>query len=156
MTNPEVAEILERIADLMEIQKGDPFKIRSYRTAAETVISLQTPLAELTAEGGAAELKKLPGIGEAISKRISDLLETGTTQVYEDLKKETPETLLDLLKISGIGLKTLEVLHREFKVSSLDDLAAFVAGGGLASVPRLGEKTRGRIKYALEKRGYSV
>jgi DNA polymerase (family X) len=155
MTNPEVAEILERIADLMEIQKGDPFKIRSYRTAADTVISLQTPLSELATAGGAAELKKLPGIGDAISKRIFDLLETGTTQVYEDLKKETPETLLDLLKIGGIGLKTLEVLHREFKVSSLDDLAVFVAGGGLANVPRLGEKTRTRIKHALEKRGYS-
>ena len=103
MTNPEVAEKLERIADLMEIQKGDPFKIRSYRMAAETVISLQTPLSELVAEGGAAELKKLPGIGDAISKRIFDLMETGTTQVYEDLRKETPETLLDLLKISESG-----------------------------------------------------
>ena len=154
MTNPEVAEKLERIADLMEIQKGDPFKIRSYRMAAETVISLQTPLSELVAEGGAAELKKLPGIGDAISKRIFDLMETGTTQVYEDLRKETPETLLDLLKISGIGLKTLELLYREFKISSLDDLAEFVKGGGLAGVPRLGQKTQERIKRSLEKRGY--
>jgi len=154
MTNPEVAEVLGRIADLMEIQKGDPFKIRSYRSAAETIISLQTPVSEMAAAGGAAELKKLPGIGDAISKKIIDLLETGTTQVYEDLKAVTPETLLDLLKISGIGLKTLEVLHSQFKIRGLDDLAVFVAGGGLASVPRLGEKTQARIRHALEKRGY--
>ena len=156
MTNPEVSEILGRIADLMEIQKGDPFKIRSYRTAAETIVSLQTPLTELAAAGGAAELRKLPGIGEAISRKIIDLLETGTTQVLEDLRAVTPESLLDLLKISGIGLKTLEVLHNQFKIRSLDDLAVFAAGGGLESVPRLGAKTIARIKASLERRGYKV
>lgn len=156
MTNTEVAEILGKIADLMELQRGDPFKIRSYRSASEMITGLQTPLSEMAAKGGAAELRTLPGIGDAISKKIIDLLETGTTQVYEDLKAVTPETVLDLLKIGGIGMKTLEVLHNDFKISSLDDLARFAAGGGLSSVPRLGEKTSARIKNALQRRGYQV
>ncbi|MEP7271448.1 MAG: helix-hairpin-helix domain-containing protein [Acidobacteriota bacterium] len=156
MMNSEVAAILRRIADLMELQKGDQFKIRSYRTAADSITGLQTPLSELAARGGAAELRKLPGIGDAISKRIVDLLETGTTEVYEQLRAVISETVLDLLQIGGVGMKTLEVLHHQFKVRSLDDFAKFVAGGGLESVPRLGEKTRARIRAALTKRGYQI
>ena len=70
MTNPEIASIFGRIADLMELQKGDPFKIRSYRAASELIGELPTPMAEMAAKGGAAELRKLPGVGEAISKKI--------------------------------------------------------------------------------------
>lgn len=156
MTNTEVAEMLGRIADLMELQKGDPFKIRSYRTAADSITGLQTPLTELAAQGGAAELRKLQGIGDAISKRIVDLLETGTTEVYEQLRAVMPETVLELRKISGIGLKTVELLVEQFNVKSLDDLAKFAAGGGLMSVPRLGDKTRARIIATLKKRGYEI
>lgn len=156
MTNPEVAEILGRIADLMELQKGDQFKIRSYRSAADMITGLQASLSEMAAAGGATELRKLPGIGDAISRKIIDLLETGTTQLYEDLRAVTSETVLDLLKIGGVGMKTLEILHDQFKIRSLDDFAKFVAGGGLESVPRLGEKTRARIKASLQKRGYEI
>lgn len=154
MTNPEVAEILGRIALLMELQKADPFKFRSYRTASEVIGGLQTPVSEMVEKGGAAELKKLPGIGDAISRKIVDILETGTTPLYEELGAVTPATVLDLLRISGIGMKTLELLHFQFKINNLDDFAKFVAGNGLESVPRLGEKTRARIKRSLERLGY--
>ncbi len=156
MTNPEVAEILGRIALLMELQKGDPFKFRSYRTASEVIGGLQTPVSEMVEKGGAAELKKLPGIGDAISKKVVDILETGTTPLYEELGAVTPATVLDLLRISGIGMKTLELLHFQFKINNLDDFAKFVAGNGLESVPRLGEKTRARIRRSLERLGYEV
>ena len=151
MTNSEIATIFGRIADLMELQRGDPFKIRSYRAASELLGELATPLAEMAATGGVAELRKLPGVGEAISKKIIDILETGTTKVYEELRAEIPETVLDLLRVGGIGMKTLEILYRQFQVRNLDDFRKFVAGGGLLSVPRLGEKTRARIRASLEK-----
>lgn len=154
MTNPEIAAILGRIADLMELQKGDGFKIRSYRSASELIGELSTPLAEMAALGGAAELRKLPGIGDAISKKVIDILETGTTGLYEELRAAIPETVLDLLRVDGIGMKTLELLFQQFHVTNLDDFARFVAGGGLDSVPRLGEKTRARIRTSLVKLGY--
>jgi DNA polymerase (family X) len=151
MTNREIASIFGRIADLMELQKGDSFKIRSYRGASELIAELSTPLSEMAAKGGAAELRKLPGVGEAISKKIIDILDTGTTKAYEDLKAEIPETLLDLLRIDGIGMKTVDILYHQFHISNLDDFKKFVDGGGLLSVPRLGEKTRARIQKSLEK-----
>ena len=74
----------------MELRKDDPFKIRSYRGAAELIAELQTPLADLASAGGAAELRRLPGIGDAISKKIVEILETGTTPLYDELQSEIP------------------------------------------------------------------
>ena len=135
----------------MELRGDDQFRIRSYRTAADLIADLQTPIEEIAKQGGAAELRKLPGIGEAISRKIIDIVETGTTKLYEELNAEIPATVLDLLEIEGIGMKTLEVLYRQFQVTNLDDFAKFVAGGGLESVPRLGEKAQLRIRASLKK-----
>lgn len=151
MTNQEIATIFRRIAELMELREDNPFKIRSYRAAAEMIEELPTPLAEMAAEGGAARLRELPGVGEAISKKIIEMLETGTCQLYEELKAEIPETVLDLAQVEGIGQKTAQILYRQFKITNLDDLAKFVEGGGLASVPRLGEKAQARIRASLNK-----
>ena len=93
----------------MELRGDDQFRIRSYRTAADLIADLQTPIEELAQQGGAAELRKLPGIGEAISRKIIDIVETGTTKLYEELNAEIPATVLDLLEIEGIGMKTLAV-----------------------------------------------
>ena len=138
----------------MELRGDDQFRIRSYRTAADLIADLQTPIEEIAKQGGAAELRKLPGIGEAISRKIIDIVKTGTTKLYEELNAEIPATVLDLLEIEGIGMKTLEVLYRQFQVTNLDDFAKFVAGGGLESVPRLGEKAQLRIRASLKGRGY--
>jgi len=155
-TNKEIAVIFDRIASLMELRHDDGFKVRSYRQAAEMISELQTPLAEMVQAGGASELRKLPGIGEVLSKRIVDILETGTTPYYEELQAQIPVTVLELLSIDGIGMKTVEVLHDQFQIKSLDDFAKFVEGGGLNSVPRLGPKSEERIRGLLEKRGYKM
>jgi DNA polymerase (family 10) len=99
--------------------------------------------------GGVARLRELPGVGEAISRKIVELLETGTFKAYEEIKTEIPETVLDLLKVDGVGLKTLQILHRRFQITNLDDFAKFVEGGGLDSVPHLGAKTQYRIRASL-------
>ena len=79
-----------------------------------------------------------------------DLLERGTFDAWERLVKETPETVLDLTEIPGIGPKTAALLHQRFKVSSLPELKAFVTGGGLDMVDGIGPKTAERIKQALD------
>ncbi|HKE06150.1 MAG TPA: helix-hairpin-helix domain-containing protein [Blastocatellia bacterium] len=150
MTNEEIAGVFHRLADLMELGEDNPFKIRAYRTAAETIEDTTTPLAEMIEAGGVARLRELPGVGEAISRKIVELLETGTFKAYEEIKAEIPETALDLLKVEGVGLKTLQILYQRFQITNLEDFAKFVEGGGLASVPRLGGKTQDRIRASLK------
>jgi DNA polymerase (family 10) len=134
----------------MELGEDNPFKIRAYRTAAETIEDTSTPLSEMVSGGGVASLRELPGVGEAISKKIVELLETGALKAYEEIRTKIPETTLDLLRVEGIGLKTLQLLYQRFQITNLDDFAKFVEGGGLTSVERLGEKTQERIRASLK------
>jgi len=147
--NPDVASVFKRIADLLEFKDENPFKLRSYRVASETIEELQTPVAEIAARGGAPELQKIPGIGKSISSQILEVLQTGTSSLLESIKEELPESVLDLKRVSGIGLKTSQLLYKDFGIKSLEELKAFADGGGLLSVPGLGEKTIERIKASL-------
>ncbi len=154
MTNQDIADVFRRLANLLELREDDPFRIRSYRTAAETIEDWPKPLAEIAAEGDGAALRELPGIGAAISQKILDLLATGTFKTYEDLTAEIPDTVLDLLKVDGVGIRLLHTLYSQFHLTNLDDFAKFVAGGGLNSVPKLGEKGQARIRESLKQLGY--
>jgi DNA polymerase (family 10) len=148
MDNRDVASVLERIADLLEFKDENPFKLRSYRVAAETISEMQRPIAEIAARG-AASLQELPGIGKSLSAQIVEIIQTGTSSFFEELKEEIPESVLELRRVSGIGLKTSQQLYRDFGIKSLDELKAFAEGGGLESVTGLGEKTAARIKSSL-------
>src|SRR5437764_11482665 len=148
--NREVAGVLERIADLLEFKDENPFKLRSYRVAAETIAEMQQPVAEIAARGAAA-LQELPGIGKSLSAQIIEIIETGTSSFFEELKEATPESVLELRRVSGIGLKTSQLLYQDFGIKSLDELKAFADGGGLDSVPGLGDKTAQRIKSSLNR-----
>jgi DNA polymerase (family X) len=154
MTNQEIAQVFIRLADLLEILDENPFKIRSYRSAAQTIEDTAKPLTEIVEEGGAAKLRELPGIGEAISKKIIELLERGTFKLFDEVRAQIPETVLDLIKIDGIGLKTLQILYRQFQITNLEDFAKFVDGGGLESVPRMSENLQQRIRQSLKRLGY--
>jgi DNA polymerase (family 10) len=154
MTNPEIAAVFRRLANLMELRDDNQFKIRAYRTAADTIEDTTTPLAEIIEAGGVSRLRELPGIGEAISKKIFDLVKTGSFKAYEEIRGEIPETVLDLLEVDGVGIKTLQILYRQFQISRLDDFARFVEGGGLNSVPGFGEKSQHRIRASLKHLGY--
>jgi len=154
MDNQEIAAVFRRLADLMELGEDNPFKIRAYRAAADTIEDTTTPLAEMVEAGGVSRLRELPGVGEAISKKIVELLETGTFKAYEEIKAEIPESVLDLLKVEGVGLKTLQIFYSQFQITNLEDFAKFVAGGGLGSVPRLGERAQERIRASLKALGY--
>ena len=151
MNNEAIAERFSRLAQLMEIRGDDRYRIRSYQNAAEVIETWPTPLKKIAAEEGAKGLQTIPGVGKAISSKIIELLERGTFEAWEKLTAETPETVLDLLRVSGIGLKTAATLHQQFKITSLDDLKKFVAGGGVEMVDGIGEKSAERIKESLQR-----
>jgi DNA polymerase (family 10) len=147
--NAEVARVLQQIADMLEFQNENPFKFRSYQMAAETIGSMGTPITEIKARGGASELQKIPGIGKTISAQIIEIIETGKSSYFEEVTKDVPATVLDLRRVSGIGLKTAQLLYRDFGIKSLEELRSLAEAGGLASVPGLGEKTIARITKSL-------
>jgi DNA polymerase (family 10) len=151
MDNEAIAERFTRLANMMEIRGDDHYRIRSYRNAAEVIETWPTPLEKIAAEEGIKGLQTLPGVGKAISSKINELIEKGTFDAWEKLLAETPETVLDLMRVNGIGIKTAATLHQQFKISSLNDLKQFVAGGGLEMVDGLGEKSIERISESLRR-----
>jgi DNA polymerase (family 10) len=106
-------------------------------------------LKEIVEKEGVAGLQEIPGVGKAIAGKVIELLAKGTFDAWERLTAETPESVLDLLEIPGIGPKTAALLHQRFKVSSLADLKTFVNSGGLDMVDGIGPKTATRIKEVL-------
>ena len=150
MDNAAIARRFYRLAALMEVRGDDPFRWRSYRNAAEAIEVWPTPLKEIAEKEGVTGLQEIPGVGKAIAGKVIDLLTKGTFDAWERLTAETPETVLDLLEIPGIGPKTAAQFHQRFKISSLADLKAFVASGGLDTVVGIGPKTAERIKEALD------
>ncbi|MCU1265405.1 MAG: hypothetical protein JWM21_1723 [Acidobacteria bacterium] len=152
MDNESIARRFSRLAALMELRGDDPFRLRSYRNAAEVIEVWPTPLKETAEKEGMAGLQAIPGVGKAIAGKIVELLDHGTFDAWERLIAETPETLLDLLELPGIGPKTAMTLYQKFKVSSITELKKFVAGGGLDLVDGIGAKTADRIKQSLETR----
>jgi DNA polymerase (family 10) len=149
MTNEEIARRFERLATLMALRGDDQFRIRSYRNAAEVIETWPTPLERVARAEGAKGLQELPGVGKAISAKIVELIERGTFEAWEKLTAETPETVLDLLDVEGVGMKTAQTLHQQFKISSLEDLRKFVEGGGLDLVDGVGEKSAERIRRSV-------
>lgn len=149
MDNESIARRFHDLAALMEIRGDDPFRLRSYRNAAEAIEVWPTAVADIARQEGVAGLQTIPGVGKAIAGKIVDLIERGTFDAWEKLTAETPATVLDLMKIPGIGPKTAALLHQKFKVSSLEELKQFVSGGGLDMVDGIGPKLGERIKENL-------
>ncbi len=150
MDNEAIARRFYRLAGLMEIRGDDPFRLRSYRNAAEAIEVWPTSLKEIAEKEGVEGLQEIPGVGKAIAGKVIDLLERGTFDAWERLIAETPETVLELTEVPGIGPKTAALLHQRFKVSSRKDLKTFVASGGLDMVDGIGPKTAEKIKEALD------
>ena len=149
MNNVAIARRFHQLAALMEIRGDDPFRLRSYRNAAEAIEVWPTPLKEIVEQEGVAGLKTIPGVGKAIAGKVVELLERGSFDAWDRLTAETPETVLDLMEVPGIGPKTAALLHQKFKVSSYDELKKFVADGGLEMVDGIGPKTAEKIRESL-------
>jgi len=152
MDNQEIARRFNRMASLMEVRGEDTFRIRSYRMAAEAIETWPTPMGTIVQDDGPQGLQEIPGVGKAIAGKIVELLERGTFDAWDKLTAETPETVLDLLELPGVGPKTAAMLHNKFKIASLADLRKFAVGGGLEMVDGIGAKTAERIKRSLIQR----
>ena len=150
MDNEVIARRFYRLAALMELRGDDPFRWRSYRNAAEAIEVWPTPLKDIAEQEGVAGLQTIPGVGKAIAGKVIELLQRGSFDAWDRLTAETPESVLDLMEIPGIGPKTAALLHQRFKISTLPEFKTFVAGGGLDMVDGIGPKTAEKIKEALE------
>jgi DNA polymerase (family X) len=142
MTNQELADIFDHIADILDIQGENPFKIRAYKKAAQTLENLTT---QITSIEELEKIGKLPGIGEAITKKIKELLQTGKLNYYEELKKSEYAPLVEFLKIPGIGPKHAKLIYDELKIKTIPELEKAAQDGKLRTLSGLGEKTEENI-----------
>jgi DNA polymerase (family 10) len=147
MTNQEIAQILTHISQILDIQGENPFKIRAYVKASQTVSSLTYPLASMDETG---KISKLPGIGEGIAKKLTELLQTGKLQYYEDLKKSEFAPLTDFLDIPGMGPKHAKLVYDELGISTVAALRQAAEEGKLRTLPGLGEKAEKNILQAIQ------
>ncbi|HWR69699.1 MAG TPA: helix-hairpin-helix domain-containing protein, partial [Dehalococcoidia bacterium] len=137
MNNGEVARVFQDIADLLELKGESIFKVRAYQKAVRSIEHLPVELSQLRAEG---KLRDVPGIGEAIEKKIAELLDTGRLKYYEELRAEFPEGVISLLQVPGVGPKTAMRLSSELGVKSIEDLEKAILDGRVAGLFRMGDK----------------
>ena len=147
MKNTEIARVFEDIADLLELKGEIPFKIRAYQRAVRSIEHLPVELEQLMQEG---KLRDVPGVGEALAKKITELLTTGRLQYYKNLRAEFPEGIITLLDIPGIGPKTAMRLSTELGVTSVEELERAILEGKVAGLFRLGDKTAENILRHLQ------
>ena len=148
LDNRAVARVLTDIADLLELKGENPFKIRAYRNAADTVAHAAEEVAALDD----AALRSWNGIGKDLAARIREIALTGDTAIRRELLTEFPPTLLEVLRLQGVGPKTVAVLHRDLRIKSLDDLAAAAKAGRIRSLKGMGAKKEQLILQAIEER----
>ena len=147
MDKEKVAEILVEIGTLLELKGENPFKTRAYQNAARTLESLSEPLAKLVAED---KLGGIKGIGEALQKKITELVTTGKLKYYEDLKASLPPGLVEMLQIPGVGPKKVKALHDKLGLESIDQLEAACKAGKVATLDGFGEKTQSKILEGIQ------
>jgi DNA polymerase (family 10) len=148
LDNLAIARIFAEIGDLLEIKGENPFKIRAYRNASETIAHAAERIADLSP---AARLA-IPGIGKDLNAKIVELVDTGTITYHRDLLLEFPPTVLDLLRLQGVGPKTVAMLYRDLGVRTLEDLERAAREGRLRDLKGMGAKKETFILKALDER----
>jgi len=146
--NTAIARVLAEIADLLEIKGDNPFKIRAYRNGADVV----GHAAEAVATMDAAELRAWSGIGKDLAQRIVEIATTGDCTVRQELLKEFPASLLDVLGLQGVGPKTVAALYRDLGVKNLADLEAAARSGRIRGLKGMGARKEALILKAIDER----
>jgi DNA polymerase (family 10) len=148
MDNPTMARLLAETADLLEIDGGDGFRIRSYRRAAEA--AQQTTVDLVVAAAETARLLEIPGIGKGMAANLQAIAATGTLPLRQELLAKYGAGLLELLKLPGMGPKTVALLWAAAKIASIDQLAQAIDEGRLAGLPRMGEKQIQKLRRGID------
>lgn len=147
MENAQVADIFDEIADLIELEGGNEFRIRSYRSAARTVRDLSERLEDLVEEG--KDLSEIPNIGESTAEKIHEILDTGTCERLEEMRRKVPPGLVALMRVPRLGPRKTMQLHKELGVESLEDLKEACENGKVRDLEGFGEKTEKNLLKGL-------
>jgi DNA polymerase (family 10) len=147
--NIDYARVFEEIADLLEIQGANPFRVRAYRNAARTLETLSQPIDSLLKDED-ARLEDLPGIGKDLAGKIKELYETGELDFLNELRQKVPATLVDVMRISGLGPKRARQLWESLDISSVDDLEEAAREGALENLPGFGKTLQARVLKGIE------
>jgi DNA polymerase (family 10) len=149
MTNAQVAEVFDLVADILEFQGANPFRVRAYRNAARTVRDLSEPVAAIAADSE-RKLTEIEGIGDDLAEKIATLVETGKLPMLEKLQSEVPESVLALMRIEGVGPKKAAALHKELGIATLDELRKACQAGKVRELKGFGEKTEQAILRGID------
>ncbi|MFN8482770.1 MAG: DNA polymerase/3'-5' exonuclease PolX [Anaerolineae bacterium] len=147
MTNAEVVQMFNTISDLLEIKGEDRYRVQAYRRAAQGVADYPGSVEALWREG---KLEDIPGVGKILATKIDELLTTGTLDFYEKLRAEVPPSLIEVLRVPGVGPKRAQVLWKELGVTNLAELEAAAESGKLATLPGWGEKTAQNVLKGIQ------
>lgn len=150
--NQEIARILYEIGEYLAMQQV-AFKPRAYEKAAALIADLEDDVREIYARGGVKALMQLPGIGEAIAKKIEEYILTGKMRYHEELKRAAPVDLSELSKVEGLGPMRVKALYEQLGIKNLKDLERAAKAGRIAGLPGFGEKTEKKI---LENIGFAA
>ena len=148
--NTDVAEIFNKVADLLEIQGANAFRVRAYRNAARTVESLAKNVSEMADDSG--DLTDLPGIGKDLAGKIKEIVETGTLSQLKEIEEETPPGLGELMRIQSLGPKRVKAIYRNLDISDPESLKKAAENGKIRDLDGFGKKTEQRIIEELEKK----
>ncbi len=149
MENREISGLLYETADLMEIAGEDPFRIRSYRNAATVIESFPERVADIVADP-ARDVTTIRGIGKGLAAVLREIQERGSFERRDEMLEKYPPTALELLKIQGLGPKSIALLYQHYRVSTIDDLERICREGKLRLLPRMGEKLEQKVLRSIE------
>jgi DNA polymerase (family 10) len=147
MKNKELADLFEKMADILEFKGENPFKISAYRKASRIIGDLTQDIEEIAEQG---ELKTIPGIGEGMAQKVVEYLKTGKISRFEEVKKGVPDELIAIMDIPGVGPKTLSMLHKEKGIGNLSQLEKALEDGSLMGLFGMGEKKIENIKRGIQ------
>ncbi|MCA9865365.1 MAG: hypothetical protein KC410_02610, partial [Anaerolineales bacterium] len=147
MKNREVVDIFNNVADMLAIRGDQIHRILAYRKAAESIEALGRDINIVYAEG---KLTDIPGIGETLAAKIEEMLKTGRLEFYDKLAREIPPSLVEMLRVEGLGPKRVKQIHEVLKVETIEQLTAAAREGKLRDLPGLGAKSEAKLLAAIE------
>jgi len=149
--NAEIARLITRYADLLEIDGANAFRVRAYRNAVRFLAGTAYDMARLVGEG--RDLSELPGIGKILAEKITAIVRTGALPQLAKLEERVPSGLADLMELPGLGVKRVSLLYRQLGIEGPADLDQAIQSGALEQLPGFSGKTLERLREALASRG---
>jgi DNA polymerase (family 10) len=146
--NKSIADLLTEIADILDIQGENPFRVRSYRNAARTIADMGQSVRAMVQAG--EDLEQIPGIGKSLQEKIEEIVSTGKCGFLEELRAKVPPGVTELLKLEGLGPKKVKLLYDELGVDSVDRLEKSAQAGKLRDLPGMGLKTEEKVLKSIE------